>query len=426
MGYWDLSTQRMPVRQIIPGVTPTMPGQPQQNPQMQFELYQRYFSPYNGGVSYDKKQFSQSIQEAKNQGLVLPKEVEKSMKELAKNELKWFTPEGYLQEGLSAKDAKNATKHRKIVNDYYERIRPKTREIQAKWAAQNFIKNGFDTTAAAQYANISNYNELVSLWGGDTAGAAKGNTYGAIAASNEKAFFDKLTAPQKRAYLNQRTEWIKSGLLTASGGLNFDNLQAVSDADMTKYMADHIQDWQNSFYGNNGYEDEYLLAHQSTLDENTANLYRLYGIKTPDLGLGTWTPAEAIRTSGFTRSVPVVTVSSASTGSKKGSRGKKGSGSGSGSGSSNASQAESGSSNTEKKQDNTVVAPPEEADKVAEYLGISKEDINIGSTWRGMTIQYGDGDGQTLVVRKRPDGSYVFRPTNSKDDSQDITFNKSK
>lgn len=318
MGYWNLVTHSMPTRKFNSSESVN----PQQT-KNQFEIYQNYFSPYNESVAYDKKSFSNSIQEAKNQGLALPKDVEKSMRELAKNETKWFTPEGYLQEGLSEKDAKNAVKHRKIVNQYYERIRPKTAENQARWAVKNFIRNGFDLDAANEYSKITDYAGAVRLWGGDTSTALKGGTYGQAAAANELAFFDKLTAPQKRAYLNQRNEWVKAGVLAPASGSTLNTLQSVTDQDMMKYVRNNIQNWYVPYYGADGYKNEYDEAHQSLFNENTQNLFNLYGITPVQEGTEIWTPKEAIRITGFTKSNPTPATPSTPAPDKQNASNKK-------------------------------------------------------------------------------------------------------
>lgn len=113
------------------------------------------------------------------------------MEELAKNGDKWFDNEGNLLEGLSEKEARKATEHRKRVYYYYDKLKRKyvsPERKRAQWASKNFIKNGFDTTAASQYAALTNYSDLANLWGGDVSGALKGGLYGAKASANEKHF----------------------------------------------------------------------------------------------------------------------------------------------------------------------------------------------------------------------------------------------
>ena len=299
MGFYNLATQA-PV--YIPATSGAVPSAPwmQQPSVSQYELFQQYYSPFSEG-EYDKKAFSRATTEAINHGLNVPKDVKKSMEELAKNGDKWFDNEGNLLEGLSEKEARKATEHRRRVYQFYTKIKSKyvsPEQKRAQWASKNFIRNGFDTTAANQYAALTNYSDLASLWGGDVSGALKGGLYGAKASANEKAFYDKLTAPQKRAYLNQREQWIKSGLLKAAGGQDLSNgLQAVTDQDMLKYIQDNIQNWQNSFYGNNGYDDEYESSHP-VYDKNTEYLYQLYGIPQTQSSQA-WVPTNTIRTSGF-------------------------------------------------------------------------------------------------------------------------------
>ena len=324
MGFYNLATQAPVYRSATSGAVPSAPWM-QQPSVSQYELFQQYYSPFSEG-EYDKKAFSRATTEAINHGLNVPKDVKKSMEELAKNGSKWFDNEGNLLEGLSEKDARKATEHRRRVYQFYTKIKSKyvsPERKRAQWASKNFIKNGFDTTAANQYAALTNYSDLANLWGGNVSGALKGGLYGSIASANEKAFYDKLTAPQKRAYLNQREQWVKSGLLKAAGGQDLSNgLQAVTDQDMIKYIQDNIQNWQNSFYGNNGYDDEYELSHPA-YDQNTAYLYQLYGIPQAQASQA-WVPTNTIRTSGFFISTPQEKVAnhSSSRGSRK--QGKQG------------------------------------------------------------------------------------------------------
>ena len=319
MGFYNLATQAPVYRSATSGAVPSAPWM-QQPSVSQYELFQQYYSPFSED-EYDKKAFSRATTEAINHGLNIPKDVKKSMEELAKNGDKWFDNEGNLLEGLSEKEARKATEHRKRVYYYYDKLKRKyvsPERKRAQWASKNFIKNGFDTTAANQYAALTNYSDLANLWGGDVSGALKGGLYGAKASANEKAFYDKLTAPQKRAYLNQREQWVKSGLLKAAGGQDLSNgLQAVTDQDMLKYIQDNIQNWQNSFYGNNGYDDEYELSHP-VYDQNTAYLYQLYGIPQAQTSQA-WVPTNTIRTSGFFISTPQekATNHSSSRGSRK-------------------------------------------------------------------------------------------------------------
>ena len=324
MGFYNLATQAPVYRSATSGAVPSAPWM-QQPSVSQYELFQQYYSPFSEG-EYDKKAFSRATTEAINHGLNVPKDVKKSMEELAKNGNKWFDNEGNLLEGLSEKEARKATEHRRRVYQFYTKIKSKyvsPEQKRAQWASKNFIRNGFDTTAASQYAALTNYSDLANLWGGDVSGALKGGLYGAKASANEKAFYDKLTAPQKRAYLNQREQWVKSGLLKAAGGQDLSNgLQAVTDQDMIKYIQDNIQNWQNSFYGNNGYDDEYELSHPA-YDQNTAYLYQLYGIPQTQSSQA-WVPTNTIRTSGFFISTPQEKVDnhSSSRGSRK--QGKQG------------------------------------------------------------------------------------------------------
>ena len=324
MGFYNLATQAPVYRSATSGAVPSAPWM-QQPSVSQYELFQQYYSPFSEG-DYDKKAFSRATTEAINHGLNVPKDVKKSMEELAKNGNKWFDNEGNLLEGLSEKEARKAIEHRRKVYQFYTKIKSKyvsPEQKRAQWASKNFIKNGFDTTAASQYAALTNYSDLANLWGGDVSGALKGGLYGAKASANEKAFYDKLTAPQKRAYLNQREQWVKSGLLKAAGGQDLSNgLQAVTDQDMIKYIQDNIQNWQNSFYGNNGYDDEYELSHPA-YDQNTAYLYQLYGIPQAQASQA-WVPTNTIRTSGFFISTPQEKVAnhSSSRGSRK--QGKQG------------------------------------------------------------------------------------------------------
>ena len=324
MGFYNLATQAPVYRSATSGAVPSAPWM-QQPSVSQYELFQQYYSPFSEG-DYDKKAFSRATTEAINHGLNVPKDVKKSMEELAKNGNKWFDNEGNLLEGLSEKEARKAIEHRRKVYQFYTKIKSKyvsPEQKRAQWASKNFIKNGFDTTAASQYAALTNYSDLANLWGGDVSGALKGGLYGAKASANEKAFYDKLTAPQKRAYLNQREQWVKSGLLKAAGGQDLSNgLQAVTDQDMLKYIQDNIQNWQNSFYGNNGYDDEYELSHPA-YDQNTAYLYQLYGIPQAQASQA-WVPTNTIRTSGFFISTPQEKVAnhSSSRGSRK--QGKQG------------------------------------------------------------------------------------------------------
>ena len=319
MGFYNLATQAPVYRSATSGAVPSAPWM-QQPSVSQYELFQQYYSPFSDG-EYDKKAFSRATTEAINHGLNVPKDVKKSMEELAKNGNKWFDNEGNLLEGLSEKDARKATEHRRRVYQFYTKIKSKyvsPEQKRAQWASKNFIRNGFDTTAASQYAALTNYSDLANLWGGDVSGALKGGLYGAKASANEKAFYDKLTAPQKRAYLNQREQWVKSGLLKAAGGQDLSNgLQAVTDQDMLKYIQDNIQNWQNSFYGNNGYDDEYELSHPA-YDQNTAYLYQLYGIPQAQASQA-WVPTNTIRTSGFFISTPQEKVANhlSSRGSRK-------------------------------------------------------------------------------------------------------------
>ena len=300
MGFYNLATQAPAYRQPTYGIVPSAPWT-QQPSVSQYELFQQYYSPFSEG-SYDKKSFNRATTEAINHGLNIPKDVKKSMEELAKNGEKWFDSDGVLLEGLSEKEARKAIEHRKRVNQYYDKIKSKyvsPEQKRAKWAVINFIRNGFDTTAAGQYAALTDYTSLANLWGGDVSGALKGGLYGSIASANEKAFYDKLTAPQKRAYLNQREQWVKSGLLKAAGGQDLSNgLQAATDKDMLKYIQDNIQNWQYPFYGNNGYDDEYEISNP-TYDQNTAQLYQLYGIPQSQ-SFKAWAPTNTIRISGFT------------------------------------------------------------------------------------------------------------------------------
>ena len=302
MGFYNLATQAPAYRQPTQGIVPSAPWT-QQPSISQYELFQQYYSPFSEG-SYDKKSFNRATTEAINHGLNIPKDVKKSMEELAKNGEKWFDSDGVLLEGLSEKEARKAIEHRKRVNQYYDKIKSKyvsPEQKRAKWAVINFIRNGFDTTAAGQYAALTDYASLANLWGGDVSGALKGGLYGSIASANEKAFYDKLTAPQKRAYLNQREQWVKSGLLKAAGGQDLSNgLQAATDKDMLKYIQDNIQNWQYPFYGNNGYDDEYEISNP-TYDQNTAQLYQLYGIPQSQ-SFKAWVPTNTIRISGFTKS----------------------------------------------------------------------------------------------------------------------------
>lgn len=304
MGFYNLATQAPAYRQLTYGIVPSAPWT-QQPSISQYELFQQYYSPFQEG-SYDKKAFNRATTEAINHGLNIPKDVKKSMEELAKNGEKWFDSDGVLLEGLSEKEARKAIEHRKKVNQYYDKIKSKyvsPEQKRAKWASINFIRNGFDTTAAGQYAALTDYASLANLWGGDVSGALKGGLYGSIASANEKAFYNKLTAPQKRAYLNQREQWVKSGLLKAAGGQDLSNgLQAATDKDMLKYIQDNIQNWQYSFYGNNGYDDEYEISNP-TYDQNTAQLYQLYGIPQSQ-SFKAWTPTDTIRISGFSVSTP--------------------------------------------------------------------------------------------------------------------------
>ena len=324
MGFYNLATQAPVYRSATSGAVPSAPWM-QQPSVSQYELFQQYYSPFSEG-DYDKKAFSRATTEAINHGLNVPKDVKKSMEELAKNGNKWFDNEGNLLEGLSEKEARKAIEHRRKVYQFYTKIKSKyvsPEQKRAQWASKNFIKNGFDTTAASQYAALTNYSDLANLWGGDVSGALKGGLYGARASANEKAFYDKLTAPQKRAYLNQREQWVKSGLLKAARGQDLSNgLQAVTDQDMIKYIQDNIQNWQNSFYGNNGYDDEYELSHPA-YDQNTAYLYQLYGIPQAQASQA-WVPTNTIRTSGFFISTPQEKVAnhSSSRGSRK--QGKQG------------------------------------------------------------------------------------------------------
>lgn len=319
MGFYNLATQAPAYRQLTYGIVPSAPWT-QQPSISQYELFQQYYSPFSEG-SYDKKAFNRATTEAINHGLNIPKDVKKSMEELAKNGEKWFDSDGVLLEGLSEKEARKAIEHRKRVNQYYDKIKSKyvsPEQKRAKWAVINFIKNGFDTTAAGQYATLTDYASLANLWGGDVSGALKGRLYGSIASANEKAFYDKLTAPQKRAYLNQREQWVKSGLLKAARGQDLSNgLQAATDKDMLKYIQDNIQNWQYPFYGNNGYDDEYEISNP-TYDQNTTQLYQLYGIPQSQ-SFKAWAPTDTIRISGFSISTPKeeVTKQSDSNGYRK-------------------------------------------------------------------------------------------------------------
>lgn len=417
MGFYNLATQAPVYRPVTSGAVPSAPWM-QQPSVSQYELFQQYYSPFSED-EYDKKAFSRATTEAINHGLNIPKDVKKSMEELAKNGNKWFDNEGNLLEGLSEKEARKATEHRKRVYYYYDKLKRKyvsPEQKRAQWASKNFIRNGFDTTAANQYAALTNYSDLANLWGGDVSGALKGGLYGAKASANEKAFYDKLTAPQKRAYLNQREQWVKSGLLKAAGGQDLSNgLQAVTDQDMLKYIQDNIQNWQNSFYGNNGYDDEYELSHP-VYDQNTAYLYQLYGIPQAQASQA-WVPTNTIRTSGFI--IPQVSqsikVSSTSrTGSTKHAA--------------KSNTRRTANSGTSKKDNTQLVQDDKSIQEIKELLNETGLSLTPTQTYRvnGKPIQvvYDSKNGITFVARKDSStGHYILRGKDKDGNIKNIDLN---
>ena len=424
MGFYNLATQAPAYRQLTHGIVPSAPWV-QQPSVSQYELFQQYYSPFSEG-SYDKKAFNRATTEAINHGLNIPKDVKKSMQELAKNGEKWFDSDGVLLEGLSEKEAKKAIEHRKRVNQYYDKIKSKyvsPEQKRAKWASINFIRNGFDTTAAGQYAALTDYASLANLWGGDVSGALKGGLYGSIASANEKAFYNKLTAPQKRAYLNQREQWVKSGLLKAAGGQDLSNgLQAATDKDMLKYIQDNIQNWQYSFYGNNGYDDEYEISNP-TYDQNTAQLYQLYGIPQSQ-SFKAWAPTDTIRISGFSISTPKEEVTKQS-GSKGYRKQKK--------------QKESA------KQNETEIISWEDLPDARDFKGKkkiwAKDVINAATKYIGKDKKFQDAFGQGVVYDSngnpyvkdidndiykvtKSKNSYIFTNIKDNKDSYEVPINR--
>ena len=143
---------------------------------------------------------------------------------------------------------------------------------------------GYDRDAAAKYATITDTKGISSLWNGQ----------------QEQDYYNSLAAPQKRAYLAQRQQWISNGILKPEAGKSLATLAAVTDNDMRNYIKDpnNILNWHNIYYGDNGYADEYASVHP-VLDEDTKKLYQLYGIVPIAPGTATWKPTSELRTSEF-------------------------------------------------------------------------------------------------------------------------------
>lgn len=276
MGFWDLMTQETP-------------NNSSQNLSTPYKVYSHYFSPYTtGGKQYSFGSFRNDIKEARNHGLNISSKQAHAMRLLTKHQDDWFNEDGTLREGLSAKDAQRAQKYKAESKSLYNRIKPRAKkktstgdpqQIQARWAMNNFIKNGYDTKAASQYATISDAAGVTNLWSG----------------RSEQDYYNSLTAPQKRAYLTQRKEWINNGILKPEEGKTLADLTAVSNSDMQNYVRNNISNWHSIYYGDNGYADEYTSAHP-VLDETTKKLYQLYGITPTAPGAATWTPASSVRT----------------------------------------------------------------------------------------------------------------------------------
>ena len=284
MGFWDLINQ-----------TPTQTqSPPEQN--TPYKVYTQYFSPFSlGGQPYSFSSFRDAVREARNQGLNITSQQAHAMRLLAKHGDDWFNQDGTLKEGLSRKDAKKAQEYKRISSALYNRLKPRAKkktntsadnieQTQARWAVSNFITNGYDRDAAAKYATITDTKGISSLWNGQ----------------QEQDYYNSLTAPQKRAYLAQRQQWISNGILKPEAGKSLATLAAVTDNDMRNYIKDpnNILNWHNIYYGDNGYADEYASVHP-VLDEDTKKLYQLYGIVPTAPGTATWKPTSELRTSGF-------------------------------------------------------------------------------------------------------------------------------
>lgn len=290
--------------QIMAGTAPAQTVTTANGTQLQGSAGVLYnlFGPASSNSS--RSEVNKNIVEAQNRGLHLSRKDRKALRRLAAHGNQWFNEDGSLKEGLSRKQAKRATKAKSRVGAYAAEIMPKDaqwavpmEQKQARWALDNFVRNGYDTEAAAQYAKINNYTDLAGLWGGDVAATLKGGRYGQNAATAEAAYYNSLSAPQKRAYLRQRAEWAKSGLISPASGISLNNLGTVSEADMRNYAAQNISTWQNSFYGNNGYQDEYAAAHPATNSSDGA-LYQLYGLTPTSNGAVSWLPSGSeVRTS---------------------------------------------------------------------------------------------------------------------------------
>lgn len=296
MGFWDLINQT--------NNNSATQESPFKNP---YSVYKHYFGAYTtDGKPYSYGSFRSDVREARNHGLNITSQQAHAMRLLAKHEQDWFNSDGSLKEGLSSGDAKRAKTYKAIVSQFYDRIKPRAKKKENKtqnqdlWAANNFKKNGYSIEAAKNYSNILNYDKLVDLWNGD-AQVRAGGIYGDKAKEAEIAYYNSLSAPEKRAYLRQREEWIKNGIIS---GNKLANLTAVTENDMQDYMIKNLDSWHTIFYGNDGYADEYLQAHP-TLDPETKAKYEKWGLTIPVATAATWTPSGSdnyLRTSGFEKS----------------------------------------------------------------------------------------------------------------------------
>lgn len=273
-------------------------ARPKASQQRQYRAYQNYIQPVlNGEEPYYFSNYRNSLKQVKRHGLDVSRSDARNFRQYAKNREDWYNEDGTVKEGLSRRQNRRANRAKAAVKSFQQNVKPKTKvrtqtsstsnaeQTQARWAASNFIKNGYDRNAAAEYANYTNLSGIQGLWNGLT----------------EYDFYNSLSAPAKRAYLAQRQYWINAGLLPQEG---LATLNPVSEQDMTDYIRNNLTDWYKIFYEDNGYADEYQQMHP-VQGEETKRLQKLYGISAASK-VTSWTPANSpVRTSGFEQNISV-------------------------------------------------------------------------------------------------------------------------
>lgn len=334
MALWELLTSPTPYP------TYTTPGGQQMTGRA--GVYRHYFGRPSFTPS-TKDQVRNNIREAENHGMVIPRAERQAIMALSLHGNEWFTPDGTLREGLSRREARKALEARRIASAYSEAILPgnnaspktKKKELteeqkQGRWALENFIKVGYDVDAAKEFAKVTDFTQLATLWGGDVAKSLKNGLYGDDAEIAEKNFYSRLSAPQKKAYLNQRSVWISKGIIQTANNKSLNNLGEVSDQEMKDYAANNIETWWQSFYGQNGYQDEYAQTHRE--DSENSDAYDLYGLSSTQKS-GTWMPPSLVNTS--MNQVPTITPAKPKGKTETGKGKGKGKGNGNGNGNGN-------------------------------------------------------------------------------------------